>query len=949
MVLMDGFSHGVDNPTNGWSGRGVEAGGQCGSGIDRKHHSDARFPSSNELVKAAQLHNSDNHGDVISQFGRGLNCATPFLEDGMFDGLLTGDAAIHDLAAWTDPALRFAEGFLPSSGCNGVQQPPPPQQQQQQRGEAAQQEAAGKRPLVDSAFHREFQFDSMPAMRAAESLALERALTAADRAAAVPVASAGVPPRGATEAAAEPAGAAAPFLAVAGMTADAGGMDGMVGVTGGTAGWARATDADMLSQLLANSRTPLATDMDLVSQVRLRMDPALLASLDAMRAHSQHHALQQAQQAQQAQQGQQGQQGQHGQQAQLMQQGRQLQVLQQAQAGRAGGLPSVTLTPELEQYLAAAGKLPFPDINLPIWEALRAASAQQVPPGFSSAPVPTPAIPMPPMPPLPRITGIPPSPSIFGSTEDVRAVHAPSASDAELRARLLRLAEAVATSEQGEMAALTRVLRADATPHGTPMQRVVHYLLGALGKRASGSLGEEYVVEPLQTAEVSGVCMALGGMTAEEEALILAFAARNPLLQHCYTTMACGIVGALERLQCPPMLTSPLAPLPRLYQEEALILAFAARNPLMQHRYTTMACSIVDALEHDALVHIEEALILAFAARNPLMQHCYTTMACGIVDALEHDPLVHIVDFAMWGGQWPIVIRQLAASAARRRRESCTHGCAAVTDGAGASSSGGSRSSSNSNGGSSGACPTCTGPLPLHIRYTAVEPPPGHPWGAGPKIPIPFLQAEVSGAAAECGVALSFHRVEARPETLRPLMLGVERGEAVVVNCAGRLANLADSTVLRSSPKDTALSTILQLAPKVVTIVEWDANHRQPFFLHRFRDCLDFFSNVFHSHEHLASRASFGRRGFEDRVLAREMINLVACEGLQRLVRAETLDQLHERMQRIGFAPKPFSRRSMAALGQMLAPYSKGFSVVSHPLGGVQLLWQGGREGGAAV
>ncbi|CAI5465118.1 unnamed protein product [Closterium sp. Yama58-4] len=839
MVLMDGFSHGVDNPTNGWSGRGVEAGGHYGS-IDRKHHPDGRFSSSDELVKAAQVHSSDNHGDALAQIGPGLNCATPFLEDAMFDGLLTGDAAIHDSAAWADPPLRFAEDFFPSSEYDGIrdnlfqpdifhtpdpaaagisltkglhQSPPsgepeqeaeiqnqgrnkktlapqvaqgstgnanelqrllqrigqgpgqgdaqrlieylhllqqqqqlqqlqqvqqPPQQQQQQqaqqeaaqqqyrngqqqqrRGEAAQQEAASKRPLVDSAFHREFEFDSLPAMRAAESRALERALTAADRAAAAQVDSAGVSLRGA----AEPAAAAAPFLA--GMGADSGGMEGVVGMTGGTAGWASATDADMVTQLLANSRKPLATDMDMVSQVRLRMDPSLLASLDAMRAHSQHHA--------------------------------QLHALQ----------------------------------------------------------------------------------GIFGCTEDVRAVHAPSASDAELRARLLRLAEAVATSEQGEMAALTRVLRADATPHGTPMQRVVHYLLGALGKRASGSLGEEYVVEPLQTAE-------------------------------------------------------------------------------------------------------EEALILAFAARNPLMQHCYTTMACGIVDAVEHDPRVHIVDFAMWGGQWPVVIRQLAASAARRRRESCTHGCTAAgaADPYGASSSG-SRSSGNSNSNGSGACPTCTGSLPLHIRYTAIEPPPGHPWGAGPKIPIPFLQAEVCGAAAECGVALSFHRVEARPETLRPLMLGIERGEAVVVNCAGRLANLADSTVLRSSPKDTALSTILQLAPKVVTIVEWDANHRQPFFLHRFRDCLDFFSNVFHSHEHLASRASFGRRGFEERVLAREMINLVACEGLQRLVRAETLDQLHERMQRVGFAPKAFSRRSMAALGQMLAPYSKGFSVVSHPLGGVQLLWQG--------
>lgn len=125
-----------------------------------------------------------------------------------------------------------------------------------------------------------------------------------------------------------------------------------------------------------------------------------------------------------------------------------------------------------------------------------------------------------------------------------------------------------------------------------------------------------------------------------------------------------------------------------------------------------------------------------------------------------------------------------------------------------------------------------------------------------------------------------------------------------------------------------------------MTLVEWDCNQNQSFFLPRYRETLDFFAGIFECHEHLASRASFGRRGFEERVLAREMTNLVACEGLQRMVRAEPLDQLGKRMVRVGFAPLHFTERTNAALLRMLKAYPIGFNIVHHPVNGCFLRWR---------
>ena len=132
-----------------------------------------------------------------------------------------------------------------------------------------------------------------------------------------------------------------------------------------------------------------------------------------------------------------------------------------------------------------------------------------------------------------------------------------------------------------------------------------------------------------------------------------------------------------------------------------------------------------------------------------------------------------------------------------------------------------------------------------------------------------------------------------------------------------------------------------QLDPKVITMVQWDSDQQQPFFLPRFRTALHFFSNIFESHEVLAGRSAFGRQGFEERVLAREIINLVSCEGMQRLVRAEGLDQMHKRAAKAQLMPHPFASHTLKALRQMIGQYPSGFDVAEHPDGGIRLIWAG--------
>eukprot|EP00850_Spirogloea_muscicola_P018930 SM000179S03402 [mRNA] locus=s179:251037:253328:+ [translate_table: standard] len=184
---------------------------------------------------------------------------------------------------------------------------------------------------------------------------------------------------------------------------------------------------------------------------------------------------------------------------------------------------------------------------------------------------------------------------------------------------------------------------------------------------------------------------------------------------------------------------------------------------------------------------------LEFATRLPYVQFAHLSANAAILDAVAGDTKVHIVDLSMWqGGQWEALLHHLA------RRP----------------------------GG------------PPEIRISTVD----------------VLDANLSHCmsspmdySATCKglhqlaerlgfTSFAFNIISARLENLRPAVLDLEDGEALVVNAALRLHTLPDKSVLKASPRDIVLKALHTLKPRVVSLVEISSNHNFQFFLQRFKE-----------------------------------------------------------------------------------------------------------------
>ncbi|CAI5507386.1 unnamed protein product [Closterium sp. Naga37s-1] len=121
------------------------------------------------------------------------------------------------------------------------------------------------------------------------------------------------------------------------------------------------------------------------------------------------------------------------------------------------------------------------------------------------------------------------------------------------------------------------------------------------------------------------------------------------------------------------------------------------------------------------------------------------------------------------------------------------------------------------------------------------------------------------------------------------------------------------------SPRMRVLRTIRMLRPKVVTVVEQYSNHSSPFFLSRFYEALYYYAALFESIDASLPRNEAARRVFEEQVLGRAIVNLVACEGQERVERQEPLEQWQQRMLRAGFKP-----RGVRAVGAVAAEDAEG-------------------------
>ncbi|KAL2324561.1 hypothetical protein Fmac_023619 [Flemingia macrophylla] len=196
---------------------------------------------------------------------------------------------------------------------------------------------------------------------------------------------------------------------------------------------------------------------------------------------------------------------------------------------------------------------------------------------------------------------------------------------------------------------------------------------------------------------------------------------------------------------------------------------------------------------------------------------------------------------------------------------------------------------------------------------------------------------EALGRHAErLGVGFEF-KVVASPKLdgLTRESLGCDPDEALAVNFAFKLFKMADESVSPENPRDELLRRVKALAPRVVTLVEQEANANTAPFVARVAESCAYYGALFES---LESTPSPERVRIEEG-LSRKVANSVACEGRERVERCEMFGKWRARMSMAGFRLKPLSQRVAESITARLGSQNRVAVKVEN--GGICFGWMG--------
>ncbi|KAL8144057.1 hypothetical protein V2J09_017089 [Rumex salicifolius] len=141
------------------------------------------------------------------------------------------------------------------------------------------------------------------------------------------------------------------------------------------------------------------------------------------------------------------------------------------------------------------------------------------------------------------------------------------------------------------------------------------------------------------------------------------------------------------------------------------------------------------------------------------------------------------------------------------------------------------------------------------------------------------------------GVPFEFHPIAQKWDTIKLEDLKLEKDEFVVVNCLYRFKNLLDDTIVADSPRDAVLSLIRKIKPNLFVHAVVNGSFNAPFFMTRFKEAVFFYSTLFDMFDTKVPRDNPERSMYEREFYGREIMNVVACEGTERVERPETYKQ----------------------------------------------------------
>lgn len=263
----------------------------------------------------------------------------------------------------------------------------------------------------------------------------------------------------------------------------------------------------------------------------------------------------------------------------------------------------------------------------------------------------------------------------------------------------------------------------------------------------------------------------------------------------------------------------------------------------------------------------------------PYFKFGYMSANGAIAEALKDESEVHIIDFQIGqGSQWITLIQGLAGRP----------------------------------GG------------PPRIRITGIDDSfSAYARGGG----LDIVGKRLSKLAQSCNVPFEFNASAISAAEVQLQDLRVRPGEAIAVNFAFVLHHMPDESVGSQNHRDRLLRLIKRLSPKVVTLVEQESNTNTAPFFHRFLETLDYYLAIFESIDVTLPREHKERINVEQHCLARDIVNLIACEGIERVERHEVLGKWKSRFMMAGFTPYPLSSLVNATIKTLLQNYCEKYTL----------------------
>lgn len=313
------------------------------------------------------------------------------------------------------------------------------------------------------------------------------------------------------------------------------------------------------------------------------------------------------------------------------------------------------------------------------------------------------------------------------------------------------------------------------------------------------------------------------------------------------------------------------------YFTEALAIRVTRLWPHVFHITTTSLDRVVDDDETATALRLLNQV-------TPIPKFLHFTSNEMLLRAFEGKDRVHIIDFDIKQGlQWPSLFQSLASR---------------------------------------------TNP-PSHVRITGV---------GESKQDLNETGDRLAGFAEALNLPFEFHPVVDRLEDVRLWMLHVKEHETVAVNCVLQLhKTLYDGSggALRDF-----LGLIRSTNPAMVVMAEQEAEHNEARLETRVCNSLRYYSALFDSIDHSGLPLESPMRMKIEEMYAREVRNIIACEGRDRLERHEGFGNWRRMMvEHGGFRCMGVTEREMIQSQLLLKMYScDNYSVMKQEKEGAEAL-----------